>query len=87
MNKWDNTLEIKRIHNGFILKGKFGDSEIVDEHAIIHENDDIYDKDIEFANNLSLTKRVLETIQEWMGTYYSKHNNRNISIIIEENKD
>jgi len=77
MNEWK--LEIRKAQNGYVLKGKFNDSDLVQE-IIIEE------KDID-CPKLEAMKDVLYLVTEYFGIYYSKHNKQNLLIDIEETKD
>lgn len=72
MNTWK--LEVRKVSNGYILKGKFSDSEVVTE-SLIEEKID---------NDLNAMQQVLLNVMEYFGIYYSKHNDKNIRIIIED---
>jgi len=75
----DYKLEIKKVNNGFILKGRFDDSEEIDERVI--EESDLVDNELEVMRNL------LFEVKEYFGVYYSKHNVKNLTIdVIKEIK-
>lgn len=65
-------LEIRLADNGYILKGKFNDSEIVSEKVITNEDE------------LVAMQELLEDVKEYFCIFYSKHNKKNIEITIEE---
>jgi len=67
-------LEIKKVINGYILKGKFGDSDIVEE-VLIEEKE----------NELFAMQELLYQIKEYFACYYSKHNKENLIIKVEKN--
>ena len=71
-------LEIVRGDNGFILKGRFGDSELITKHVI-------EEKDEEFGE-LEAMQNLLWEVMEYFGCYYSKHQKKNLTIEIVENK-
>jgi hypothetical protein len=85
MDEWK--LEIKKVNNGYILKGKFGDSDIVSEQVIEENGDDIYSTDEMMSSNLNAIQNVLYEVMEYFGVYYSDHNKRNLKIEIEENNE
>lgn len=77
-NEWK--LEIRRANNGYILKGRFGDSEIISEEII-----ELDEKDINI--DIHTMQKVLWTVMEYFGVYYSKHSKKNLVINIEKNKE
>ncbi len=72
----DWELEIKKADNGYILKGRFGDSEQV-SYRIIEEEDDE-------DGELKAMEKLLYEVKEYFGVYYSKHNKKNLIIEIKE---
>ena len=74
----DWKLEIKKISNGYILKGRFDDGEIVTTHII--EEEDEEDSDLEAM------EKLLWEVKEYFGIYYSKHNKKNLVIEIQKNE-
>jgi len=87
MNEWK--LEIKKVNNGYILKGKFGDSDMITEE-VIEENQDnsIYNTDRGYSQtDLSAMMNVLSEVMNYFAVYHSKHNQRNLVIDIEETKN
>lgn len=73
MSEWK--LIIKRVDNGYILKGKFGDTDLVTEVVIPDHLDE-----------LEGMKNLLYEVMEYFGVFYGKHNKKNIVIEILENK-
>jgi len=73
----DYKLEIKRINNGYILKGKLSDDEFEIEKVIQESN--LVD------NELNAMRSLLFEVKEYFGIYYNKHNKKNIEIYIVEN--
>ena len=76
MEDWK--LEIKKVNNGYILKGRFGNSENITEQVIEDNNID--------NSKLEGMKNVLYEVMDYFAVYYSKHNKENLIIKIEENK-
>ena len=76
MDEWK--LEIKKVTNGYILKGQFGNSDNISEMIIEENNID--------NPKLEAMKDVLFEVMEYFGIIYSKHNKQNIIINIEEKK-
>jgi len=72
-------LEIKKVANGYILKGKFANGDIVEE-LIIEESEKEF-------NKLETIKRVLQEVKEYFGIYHSKHNQENLEIEIKRNSE
>ena len=72
-------LVVEKTNNGFLLKGRHGDTDI-DSTMIIEEpeNED---------GELKTMERVLYEVKEYFGVFYSKHNKENIIIKIEKNKN
>ena len=87
MDEWK--LEIRKVNNGYVLRGKFGDSELITEEVIEEKDEDIYSQDSNrylLAYDLTAMKDVLYLIMEYFGTFHSKHNRRNLEVrIIDEN--
>lgn len=77
LDEWK--LKIKKVTNGYILKGKFGDSDIITE-LVIEENNTS-------DTSLEAMSHVLYEVKEYFGIYYSKHNKQNLEINIVENKN
>ena len=69
-------LIIEQTSNGYILTGKFNDSDMISK-VVIEENDE---------EDLEAMQEVLFTVKEYFGKYYSKHNKKNLEIEIKENK-
>jgi len=72
-------LEIKRVSNGYILSGRFGDSDVKTDLLI----EELEEEDSE----LKAMKNLLWEITNYFGIYYSKHNKKNLIIQIENNKE
>lgn len=70
----DWKLEIKRVNNGYVLKGKFGDNEIVSTY-LVEEKD-------EENSELEAMKQLLWEVKEYFAVCYSKHNKKNLIIEI-----
>ena len=69
---------IEATQNGYILTGKFDNSELVSKVVIAEK--DVLDSE------LVAMQELLYNIKEYFGVYYSKHNNKNLTIEIEDNK-
>jgi len=67
-------LTIEASSNGYILTGKFNDSEIVSK--VVIETPDTENGELESM------KQLLWEIREYFGVYYSKHNENNLEIEI-----
>jgi len=65
-------LEIERVENGYILKGKFNGAE--EETSVV-----VAEGENEFSD-LESMRDLLYQIKEYFGVYYSKHSKRNIVI-------
>jgi len=76
MEEWK--LEIKRVSNGYILSGKFGDSDVKTDLLI----EELEEEDSE----LKAMKKLLWEITNYFGIFWSKHNKKNLNIEITENK-
>jgi len=87
MEDWK--LEIQKVQNGYILTGKFGDTDMISkkvieeggEEAIWAQDAYCYDQD------LNAIKNLLYEVMEYFGVHYSKHNVRNVEINVVENKE
>lgn len=77
MDDWK--LEIKRVANGYILKGKFGDSDIITEEVIEEGNTS--------DTSLETMRDVLREVKGYFGIHYRKHNKQNLEILIVETND
>lgn len=84
-NEWK--LEISKADNGYILKGKFNDSDIETQVIIEEKEGAVYDdnKDSAQFHDLSAMEELLYNVKNYFAIYYSKHNKRNLIIKIEEN--
>ncbi len=71
-------LTIEQTNNGYIMIGKFNDSEIKTK-IVIEETD-------EEDSELIAMQDLLWQIKEYFGIYSSKHNKKNLNIEIEETK-
>ena len=74
----DWKLEIKKVSNGYILRGRFDNGETIST-LIIQE------KGVE-GDELEAMEKLLWEIKEYFGVYYSKHNKKNLVIEIQENE-
>lgn len=78
-NKWE--LNIEKVSNGYVLTGKFGDSEIIEKKVITLE------ENLEIKNaKLEAIRQVMWEVQEFFGVYNSKHDKYNLDIKIIENE-
>lgn len=75
MDDWK--LEIIKVTNGYLLKGKFNDSDYV-QTVVIEEKTN---------NDFGAMQEVLYIIKEYFGIYYSNHNKENLIIEIEKNEE
>ena len=83
MSLWK--LEIRRVDNGYILKGKFHDSDLIQEVAIEEKDGDIYDNEMNMtAKNLTAMKDVLFEVMNYFAVYYDEYNTNNIYIEIKK---
>lgn len=71
-------LIVEASQNGYILTGKFNDSDLISK-VVIEE------KDGEDAE-LTAMRDLLCAIKEYFDVYYSKHNEKNLMIEIEKTK-
>ena len=71
-------LTVEQTNNGYILVGKFNDSEIKTK-IVIEEKDEEH-------SDLLAMQELLWQIKEYFGVYNSKHNKKNLMIEIEDNK-
>jgi len=71
-------LQIEQTNNGYIMTGKFNDSE--EKTKIVIEEKDEEDSELIAMQDL------LWQIKEYFGIYNSKHNKKNLNIEIEETK-
>lgn len=69
-------LMIEQTNNGFILQGKFDDTSGMLSKQVIEDKDD----------ELESMKELLYTVKEYFGCYNSKHNQKNLTIEIKDNK-
>jgi len=76
-NDWK--LEIRKVNNGYVLKGKFGETDFLTEHIIEIPDD-------EFAE-LKAMELLLQEIKEFFAVYYSKHDKKNLIIEIADSKE
>lgn len=65
-------LLIKKVSNGYVLRGRWN-SDVVTEMVINDEQDD-----------LEPEQELLYAVLEYFAVYHSKHNQKNIKVIIEE---
>ena len=77
MNEW--RLIIKKVGNGYILRGHFGDSDF--ETEVVHEVMEGEDAEIDTM------ELVLWDVIEYFGMCGSKHDKRRLRVRIEETKD
>ena len=70
-------LKIERVDNGYILKGKFGDSDIITKELIEDENP---------MEELTTMKELLLEVKAYFGIYYSKHNRENLIVEVQQNE-
>ena len=70
------TLIITHADNGFVLKGRFGNSE-TSSGMVVEEDEDA-------DGELECVQRMLVAVKEYFGCYYSKHNKKNIVIEVVE---
>jgi hypothetical protein len=77
MEEWK--LEIKKVTNGYFIKGKFNDSEIPQE-VVIEEG-------VEENSNLLTMQQLLFLVKDYFACYYSDHNKENLIIEIEKNEE
>lgn len=81
MDKW--LLKIERVNNGYILEGKFNNSDIKTKETIeeIEENEEI-------LSELKAMQKLLWSVQEYFAVFNSKHNKFNMEIrIIDKNQN
>ena len=76
-NDWK--LVIKKARNGYILSGKFADSDLVSDMVM-----EIPEK--EFGEQ-EAAQKVLWEVLEYFGVYYSKHSKKNVVVAIKETKE
>lgn len=76
-NEW--ILQISKGANGYILTGRFGDSDIISQNVI-----NIPDTEV---GGLEAMQNLLWEVTEYFAVYYSKHNRKNLVIKIEKNKE
>jgi hypothetical protein len=76
MDEWK--LEIKKVNNGYILKGKFENSDIVTER--------VFEENYLDHPKLEAMKTILYEIMEYFGIYNSKHNTHDLKIEIKKKK-
>lgn len=75
-NKSDDwKLEIKRLSNGYLLTGRFSDSDRVTS-IVLEEKDE-----------LLAMQELLYITKDYFGVYYSDHNTENLTIGIEKNEE
>jgi len=72
-------LVIEASQNGYILAGKFNDSDLISK--IVIEEKDTNDSELIAMQDL------LFAIKEYFGVYYSKHNAKNLVIEIEDKNE
>ena len=75
----DWKLQIVRASNGYILRGKFGDTDIVSKYII-----EISEKD---NGELEAMQKLIWEIMEYFAVYYNKYNKKNLIVKIEENEE
>ena len=75
----DNTIEIKEVSNGFIVKQIYCESVNDNGVELFAENVKV----IEDGDRTAL-KRLLEQIAEWMGHDYDKFGSENINITFDK---
>ena len=68
-------LIVEQSQNGYILTGKFNDSELISK-VVIEEKE-------ESDSELNAMRELLFTIKEYFGVYHSEHNEKNLTIEIE----
>jgi len=73
-------LEIRKVNNGYILKGKFNDTDIVSEVLIENTNETEFNKE-------ETMKKLLCEVKDYFGIYYSKHNKKNLKIEVKDEKE
>jgi len=76
-NNWKVTIE--KGFNGYILIGRFGNSDLEQKRVI-----EIPDTSI---GELTAMGNLLTEIKEYFGLYYSKHNQKNLVIKIEDKEN
>lgn len=76
-NEWK--LIITKSSNGYILEGKFNNSDIVTKFVIEEEDTEL--------GELEAMEKLLYEIKDYFGIYFSKHNKKNIVIKIIKNKE
>jgi hypothetical protein len=73
---------VKKADNGFLLEwisdADDGESKVLHQKVIEEKNTE--------DGELEAMKDLLWEVKEYFGVYYSKHNNKNLNIEIEENK-
>jgi len=72
MDSWH--LVITKVNNGYILRGKFGNSEEITERVI-----EIADTN---GDELCAMQNVLYEVMEYFAVYKSKHNKKNLCVEI-----
>jgi uncharacterized protein (UPF0262 family) len=77
MEDWK--LEIKKVTNGYIVKGKFNDSKIANEVVIEEEE--------QSKSELLAMQQLLFLVKDYFACYNSKHNKENLIIEIEKNEE
>jgi len=87
MEEWK--LEIRKVDNGYVLQGRFGDTDLISEQIIqIDLADAIYANNINFGSIdlKALQSLLLEVADYFEPNYRSKHNKNKIEIrILDEN--
>ena len=73
MNVW--RLVIRKVSNGYILSGRFGDSDMTQE-VVIDDKDE-----------LKAMQNVLFEVMEYFGVYGSKHDRERLYVEVREQKD
>jgi len=77
MEEWK--IEIKKVTNGYFIKGNFNDSEIPQE-VVIEEG-------VEENSNLLAMQQLLFLVKDYFGIFYSDHNKENLIIEIKKNEE
>ena len=76
MDEWK--LEIKKVDNGYVLKGRFNNSDNITER--------VFEENYLDHPKLEAMRTILYEVMEYFGIYNNKHNSYNLKIEIKKNK-
>lgn len=74
-------LDIEKVGNGYILTGKFGDSDMR-TRLVVAEPEDVVDEN---EREQTMMESVLREVQEYFAVYNSKHNKTRLNIEVVKN--